>query len=958
MPFTMFRLFRPFILLLSALFICSSPRAQYAFDGPKEITHMFYNINDTDEADMDGDGLKDIVLSTYGSYTRLVVKFQVSPGQFSDSLVFRHLPGFSGFSLYDVENDGDVDILLQTSESNSNPLANNSLLILPNNGDGSFAAPVVNHFIDSFGSIRFFDWDLDGLVDVLVEIDDVIYLHKQTPSLVLESGQAIYQTNNLTNFACTDLDNDGDWDLVGVYYDSASSLRNHFYALQNAPLIFENLVVIAETTNWLRDMEFTDLNNDGYTDYIMTCGGGNGLFIFVNDGVGNLIYSGGSAGIWEGDFDMVDLDGNEYPDISVFEIDGDEITFGFNDGSTISWQVFVTSIFCTRGRTTDMDGDNDLDFYYGFYNSSGVQNLNYGMNPGDLGQVDWTEMNASYYPVFSAAKVMDYNNDDLMDLVVNINSSAVAIENNGDGSFDDEFPLPGTYGNTGSRLTVTDLNNDGLQDMISLKLNANNNDQNFKTMIRSDVGFYYSSDWVLDSYYIWKYAVGDINADGFPDLVFQEFPNYDVRRSLNQGDGSFGYPSLVASLNGTANLTFVDANADGYPDILVDESAQAKIYLNNTTGGFTSGLTFTSSTEVMLAGVDWDNDGLEDIFSTDGSLFWRKNLGDAVYADRVALTDGLAVGAYQYHDMNADGFMDMVIANLTTNPDSTAIYVLQNNGGTDLNVFPVAKIPGADDIVYVGDMDSDGLPDLTLYDYTYREYYWWKNLGQACESFQPEISSDQVFCPGDSITIQVSGADQVNWEYDYYGADYVVSPDSTVVYRAYVRSDIGCVDTLSVSAVLAEIEDVQVLMNGPTLSASGGSNILWYEVGNPEILSSNTTYQPAQNGFYFFTSQSADGCPQQSDTLEFLYFGLSENSPFTMTLFPNPGSEILNIGHAEPSAISGIFISDMQGRRIWTAENIQASGTYVLPKSIAPASYIVNVLHTDGTVVRRVWMRE
>lgn len=952
------RPFQLFFLLILSILNCTSVRAQYSFDGPKEITHMFYSINDLESADMDGNGLRDLVISTFNSYTRVVVKFQMSPGQFSDSLVFRNLPGFAGFSLHDVENDGDVDILLYTYESYTNPLANNSLLILANHGDGTFSEPIVSHFEDTFSSIRFFDWDLDGLLDVLFEKDDIIYLRKQTSSLILDPGQAIYQTTGLTNFAIADLDNDGDWDLVGTYYESATTLRKHFYVIQSAPLIFENLVIIAETSNSLRDLEFADMNNDGFTDYVMTCTNGTGLYIFLNDGNGGLNFTTGSAGIWDGDIDIVDLDGDSYPDISAFELDGDEITFGYNNGTTITWQVFETNIYCTHGQIIDMDGDSDLDLYYGYYGSSGVQNLHFGLNPGNLNQVNWTVMNDSYYPVFSAAKVIDYNNDDLMDLVVNINSSAAVIENNGDGSFDEELLLPGTYDDTGSNLTVIDLNNDGFEDMISLRTNPSNNDANFKTMIRSNTGLTYSPSWELESYHIWRYAVGDINGDGYPDLVFQEFPNYDLRKSLNQGDGTFGSASSIANLSVSANLTFIDTNSDGYPDLLTDEAGQAKIYVNNTTGIFISGSTFTSTTEIMMSGTDWDNDGLEDIFSSDGSLYWRKNLGEAVYADRVPLTSDLPAGDYKYQDMNADGFMDIIVANRTINPDSTAIYILQNNGGTDLTVYAITKIPGQDHIVYTGDVNSDALPDLVFYDFEYREFYWWKNLGLECENFTPEISADQVLCIGDSITLQITGADLVNWEYDFFGSNYTISPDSTISYRAYVRSEIGCSDTLSVNVTLAEISEVQVISNGSTLSASGGSNIQWFEIGNPEILSSAPSFQPQESGFYYFISQSPDGCDQRSDTIEFIHIGLNENGSMALKLFPNPGSNDLNIVCDSPSSIDEIFISDLQGRRVWAAERILTSGHYHLPKSISSSTYLVSVVFNDGSTERIIWIRE
>lgn len=66
------------------------------------------------------------------------------------------------------------------------------------------------------------------------------------------------------------------------------------------------------------------------------------------------------------------------------------------------------------------------------------------------------------------------------------------------------------------------------------------------------------------------FAIGDMNADGFQDLVYSHFDTEELFWLENDGLANFGDPQLVFDGTGAeVNIGVADLNEDGFDDIFV-----------------------------------------------------------------------------------------------------------------------------------------------------------------------------------------------------------------------------------------------------------------------------------------------------------------------------------------------------------------------------------------------------
>jgi hypothetical protein len=263
-------------------------------------------------------------------------------------------------------------------------------------------------------------------------------------------------------------------------------------------------------------------------------------------------------------------------------------------------------------------------------------------------------------------------------------------------------------------------------------------------------------------------AIGDINNDGLPDILFTGNMVHN-RLFLNKGDFRFEditAKSHVAEKEGwCTGATMVDINGDGLLDIYICRSASSSssqranlLYINN------GDLTFTEKAaeygladpgySTQAAFFDYDKDGDLDMFLINHSLHqyttgavdnpgWRKerqpayecklyrcdydpNQKHSVYTDVSELSGihsnvltfglGLAVS-----DINNDGWPDVYVSNDFNEPD----YLFINNGAA-ANGGPVTFSERVSDCMDqtslysmgndAADFNNDGLVDLMTLD--------------------------------------------------------------------------------------------------------------------------------------------------------------------------------------------------------------------------------------------------
>ena len=283
----------------------------------------------------------------------------------------------------------------------------------------------------------------------------------------------------------------------------------------------------------------------------------------------------------------------------------------------------------------------------------------------------------------------DFDRDGRTDLAVTINSPSVSVSllrGNGDGTFQAPVNLPNTTNLDSPTVVATDVDNDGLTDLLvghqiscftapcvvgrTISVLLGNGDGSFQPAREVDVGIGIS-----------KIAVGDFDRDGNRDLAVA---GSSSRLYLlhGRGDGTFAQQptrTLTADTLGVdaTDVDVANLNGDGIQDLVV------AIALNG------------SRTAVLLGNAD------------------------GTFGDPLILTDpGLRVPQYvAVADYNLDGFQDLAMALADGN---SGLMQIRNGNGDGTFQGPVNhQVPPAQSsiggvAILSASLDSDTRPDIAL----------------------------------------------------------------------------------------------------------------------------------------------------------------------------------------------------------------------------------------------------
>ena len=259
-------------------------------------------------------------------------------------------------------------------------------------------------------------------------------------------------------------------------------------------------------------------------------------------------------------------------------------------------------------------------------------------------------------------------------------------------------------------------------------------------------------DTLLDCIMGHSAAVGDIDADGFPDVFFGSFTDRPPKAYLceqgarpdrllhNAGDGTWIHVAEPAleQYGRSSGAVFADLDNDSDLDLVVTRNARAdddarkartNALFRNDSGSFVD---VTQGSNLAVPGMkarnviplDYDGDGLldlfivEDLLGSSGSRLFH-NEGELVFQDRTGEsglpTDlgglGAAVG-----DVNNDGWPDIFVAH------EDMLFVNNGSGRYEhaSNLDEVFYWPGDEESedwragAAFGDVNRDGLLDLVV----------------------------------------------------------------------------------------------------------------------------------------------------------------------------------------------------------------------------------------------------
>ena len=265
--------------------------------------------------DLNGDPFPDLAVTNAGD-NNVSVLLNNGDGTFGTSVPYAAGFGARVVAIGDLDGDGDQDLAV----TNPNVPPGNTVSILLNNGDGSFAPQVTYPSGNVPWGITIADFDNDNDLDLaIVNAFHNAFPNNHAVSILLNQGNATFAPpvsyqlpDEPRPLATADLDDDGDFDLVvGINGNSSpSSLPSAAVLLNNGDGTFSDAGSYPVPGVWgTRSVALGDLDGDGIPDVALGTWNIGNVAVLLGNGDGTfaeaVVYGrgAGAPSVVLGDFD-------------------------------------------------------------------------------------------------------------------------------------------------------------------------------------------------------------------------------------------------------------------------------------------------------------------------------------------------------------------------------------------------------------------------------------------------------------------------------------------------------------------------------------------------------------------------------------------------------------------------------------------------------------------------------
>jgi hypothetical protein len=321
----------------------------------------------------------------------------------------------------------------------------------------------------------------------------------------------------------------------------------------------------------------------------------------------------------------------------------------------------------------------------------------------------------------------DFDGDRDLDAVVVNNSVANKVWlNNGEGLFTDSGQSLGISYCIGSALG--DVEGDGDLDVVEAVFPCTTCEGSNRLWLNNGSGGFSNSGQNLGKYFTWAVAIGDVDNDGWLDIVLanQNQPNRVLKNNRN---GVFNDSGQALGGSLSQCIALGDVDGDGFLDMVVANYNQAnRVWFNDNTGGFSdSGQNLGSSNSMGVSLGDVDGDGDLDAFvanSEQPNRVWLNN-GSGSFTDSMQTLGSSKSHDISLGDVDGDGDLDAVVANW-----NQANRVWLNNGsGIFTDSGQEMQNTGSYGIA-LGDVNGDNALDAVVVNNNSVNRVWLNSINQ------------------------------------------------------------------------------------------------------------------------------------------------------------------------------------------------------------------------------------
>jgi fimbrial isopeptide formation D2 family protein len=669
-----------------------------------------YNENHLDFFDLNNDSYIDVLSYADSSRIRWIDLSPNSQAVIPYTIQVTNIPNGDLYDYImrdDVDNDGDIDIMVDRKSENTNPfwLKNNSAGFFTN-----FTSTNLTYFKNAF------DVDGDGDKDIIKQTGYALSWYPNQDGITFGSPIAMGNLSftNMRILGVLDMDGDGDRDIYGTRFNFQQLKTEAVWLAQGTNQLFNSVhftqIYADENNNEM--LQFLYVDQDNELDIVKTVGASfNNLYYdisgdsqtgwYQNDGLGNFVAASSviaSAGlaVTHGN---EDLDNNGFRDILLASAYGTYV-----ECSNLSWKGDIT--------TTNNGTLHTVSFYFE------LQNI----------------------------LALDRSQDDKIDLSIRSNNyygivSQCILENSSDGTFDEPHAIPALPFEDYGRVYSENLWGDGTEEVIhisesglsGLKFFAYNTITDALTLVNS-----YTADFLLNpgaNNLIFK----DLNNDGLTDVIVTNF--YSITGSafnfINLDNGNFELRIVDGSQNGVP--FFKDLDGDNYLDLIASSSESGTyVRYNDGDGNFGAATTLLPYESYIHLITDADSDNDLDLVvtrtDTQRPYYYIQN-ADGTFTqgdmfDDHDYTPGYTVSLPAF-DIDNDGDEDAIFQLYTGgNEYSYVLYI--NNGNTYTRITKTNNMSLDGNKVLVEDLDGDGYKDYLFY-LEASDIFWVQNTyGMGC----------------------------------------------------------------------------------------------------------------------------------------------------------------------------------------------------------------------------------